>query len=228
MTKMIRVVVPRTVARPIKAQQAAQRRAMRGVSPRAASGPEGEELAKAPREISPKVVTGMMRSIEDEMDSLMREAFGAWSGRASPMHSALSLLGRAFPEAELPARRLEAAPAAWRIRFDIAETDEAYTLHADVPGLTKDDVSVEIEDNMLVVKGERQAQKAEEDKEGTWRLMERTHGSFERRFPLDPERVDIDAMEAKVAHGVLTIVVPKVPVQEPEKPAPKKIEVRGE
>ncbi|MCB0417511.1 MAG: Hsp20/alpha crystallin family protein [Bdellovibrionales bacterium] len=109
-----------------------------------------------------------------------------------------------------------------RVQFtpeaDVEENDRSYLLSFDLPGLTKEDVHVEIEGDALTVTGER---KWQEKKEGTnFRHSERRYGKFTRSFRL-PQDVDTSKIEAVHKDGVLQIVVPKV-----EAAKPKKIEVR--
>ena len=107
----------------------------------------------------------------------------------------------------------------WVPAVDIAEDDNAYTIHADVPGVKPEDVEIELENGVLTLKGKRDETKREEG-EG-YRRVERVSGQFYRRFTM-PETVNADAISAKTEHGVLEIVIPKQP-----KPEPKRIKVNG-
>lgn len=93
-------------------------------------------------------------------------------------------------------------------KIDWLETDKEHVFKADLPGLKKEDVKVELEDDrILQISGER---KSEEVKtEDTWHTVERSHGKFLRRFRL-PDDAKIDAVSAKVDDGVLTVTVPKL------------------
>ena len=90
--------------------------------------------------------------------------------------------------------------------MDLVETDNEFVLRADLPGLSEDDVNIEVEDNVLTISGERKAEH-EERKEGYYRI-ERSCGSFRRSLTL-PEGVDPEAVKANFDHGVLEIHVPK-------------------
>ncbi|XP_022755847.1 17.5 kDa class I heat shock protein-like [Durio zibethinus] len=98
-------------------------------------------------------------------------------------------------------------------RVDWKETPEAHLFRADLPGLQKEEVKVEIEDDrVLQISGERNVEK--EDNNDTWHRVERSSGKFSRRFRL-PEDVKIDQVKASMENGVLTVTVPKVEVQKP-------------
>lgn len=105
----------------------------------------------------------------------------------------------------------------WTPRVDIVEANGGYELHADLPGMKKEDIKVEIHDNVLTLRGER---KLEEDKkEKNFRLTERYYGRFIRTFTL-PENVNRDGIVAEFKDGVLKLAIPKI-----EKAKPKEIEV---
>jgi HSP20 family protein len=101
------------------------------------------------------------------------------------------------------------APAArrWVPAMDLVETDSHYVLRADLPGLAKDDVKIELDDNVLTVSGERRSE-TEERSEGGYRRVERAYGSFRRSLTL-PAGVDAEQIDADYADGVLEIRVPK-------------------
>jgi HSP20 family protein len=119
-----------------------------------------------------------------------------------------------------PARR-------WIPAMDLAETEGEFVLKADLPGLSEGDVSIELDDNVLTVSGERKAEH-EERKEGYYRV-ERSFGRFSRSLTL-PDGVEADAVKASFDHGVLEIHIPKPEAKQPRKvaisvgEAPKTIE----
>ncbi|XP_027348662.1 18.5 kDa class I heat shock protein-like [Abrus precatorius] len=99
-------------------------------------------------------------------------------------------------------------------RVDWKETSEAHVFKADMPGLKKEEVKVEIEDDrVLQIRGERNVEK--EDKNDTWHRVERSSGSFLRRFRL-PENAKVDQVKAAMENGVLTVTVPKEQVKKPD------------
>jgi HSP20 family protein len=100
--------------------------------------------------------------------------------------------------------------------MDLVETDDEFVLRADLPGLSEDDVNIELEDNVLTISGERKAEH-EERKEGYYRV-ERSSGSFTRSLTL-PEGVDPDAVKASFERGVLEVRVPKPEAKKPRKVA---------
>src|SRR5919205_1628034 len=104
----------------------------------------------------------------------------------------------------------------WVPSMDLVETDEHFVLRADLPGLSQEDVSIELEDNVLTVSGERKAEH-EEKREGFYR-MERSFGSFRRALTL-PEGVDADAITAGFDKGVLEVRIPKPEARKPRKVA---------
>jgi HSP20 family protein len=103
---------------------------------------------------------------------------------------------------------------------DVIETDDAYELTADLPGIDEKNIEVKLAEGGLTIKGERQEEKEEKKKD--YYLHERHFGSFERHFAL-PEGVDADKIEASFKNGVLTVRLPKKP--EAIRPE-KKIEVK--
>ena len=107
-------------------------------------------------------------------------------------------------------------------RIDWKETPEAHVFKADVPGLKKEEVKVEVEDgNILQISGERN--KEPEEKTDTWHRVERSSGRFLRRFRL-PENAKTEQIRASMENGVLTVTVPK---EEVKKPEVKSIQISG-
>ena len=100
----------------------------------------------------------------------------------------------------------EGTSAVWAPRTDLAETDDAYTLRVDVPGMTKEDISINLQNNTLTISGERLNERMEESEE--YVRVERAFGNFHRTFTL-PDAVDQENIEATYENGVLTINIPK-------------------
>ena len=120
--------------------------------------------------------------------------------------------GRTAPEAT--------AVETWAPRVDISEEDTAVLLTAELPGVSKDDVKVELKDGVLTLSGEKKSEHKEE-KNGFYR-SERVYGSFTRSFTV-PETLDAEKIEAEYADGVLRLTLPKRP-----EAAPRLINVRGD
>ncbi|MEA2321904.1 MAG: hypothetical protein QOD81_1754 [Solirubrobacteraceae bacterium] len=106
----------------------------------------------------------------------------------------------------------------WVPPMDLVETDEHFVLRADLPGLSEEDVQIELEDNVLTVAGERKAEH-EEKREGYYRI-ERAFGQFRRSLTL-PDGVDPEGIAARFDKGVLEVRVPK-----PEQRRPRRVAIQ--
>jgi len=100
------------------------------------------------------------------------------------------------------------------------EADDAYYIEVDLPGVKKEDISIDVDDNVLTISGERKVEEARKEEE--FYRIESVYGTFERSFTL-PEDVDADKIEAEARDGVLTVKIPKAQIIEK---APKKIEIK--
>lgn len=109
-----------------------------------------------------------------------------------------------FERSGPPARAQLRTRAAWPAT-NVFETKESFVVKADVPGLTDADLSVSVEEDALVIRGER---KAEVPEGYQVHLRERAPVAFTRKLPL-PARVDADAVNASLKNGVLTVTLPK-------------------
>ena len=110
--------------------------------------------------------------------------------------------------------------AAWSPVVDIEESAEAYTIRAELPGLSKEKVKVTVENGALTLSGERDLERRVETK--TFHRVERSHGTFTRSFTL-PDDVDSESVAANFKDGLLEIQITKR-----EEALPKSIEVRVE
>lgn len=90
--------------------------------------------------------------------------------------------------------------------MDIAEKPDGFEVTTELPGLAEKDVEVRVSDGSLTIRGEKQEETEEKDK--NYYLQERRFGAFERSFSL-PEGVDVDKIEASFRNGVLTVSMPK-------------------
>jgi HSP20 family protein len=104
----------------------------------------------------------------------------------------------------------------WIPAMDLVEIDNDFVLRADLPGLSEDDVNIEVEDNVLTISGERKSEHTER-KNGYYRV-ERASGSFSRHLTL-PEGVDADKIQANFEQGVLEVRIPKPEARKPHKVA---------
>lgn len=130
-------------------------------------------------------------SIFDDFDRMLNDVFGdGWN---------------------LPV--LQSNRSAWTPALDVAETDNEYVLTADLPGISKKDVKVELNDGFLSLSGERMENT--ENNSGNYHRRERRFGTFERSFRL-PEEVMEDKITAKFKDGQLVVTLPKSEVVQPK------------
>jgi len=94
----------------------------------------------------------------------------------------------------------------WLPAVDIRETEDAILVEAEVPGVRKEDIKVDVKDGVLTISGERKYER--EEKEENVHRIERAYGRFSRSFAL-PTNVDVERVQAKLRDGVLTIRLPK-------------------
>jgi HSP20 family protein len=121
----------------------------------------------------------MMRRLSEEMDRAFASSLG---------------MSRGFGESGM-----------WSPAVDVRERDGNLEIHAELPGLNKDDVKVECTDEGIVIQGERKREQASE--EGGWRRTERAYGQFYRMIPL-PEGAQAEQAKAEFKDGVLQVRVP--------------------
>jgi len=105
----------------------------------------------------------------------------------------------------------------WVPAMDLVESDDHYVLQTDLPGVSEDDLNVELEAGVLTISGERKS--ASTDEKHGYRRIERSYGSFKRSLKL-PDGVDADAVQASFDNGVLEVKIPK-----PEQIKPRKVTV---
>jgi HSP20 family protein len=107
----------------------------------------------------------------------------------------------------------------WAPAVDLVEREDSLLLKADLPGLSEDDVQIEVRDNILTISGERNAE--HEDKQNGYYRVERSFGRFSRSLQL-PSGVDPGGIQASFDRGVLAVTIPK-----PEERKPRRIEISG-
>jgi HSP20 family protein len=98
----------------------------------------------------------------------------------------------------------------WTPPVDLYETRDAFVLTAELPGLTRDEIDIHLEENRIVLRGARSATPGGEIPCEQYHRVERGHGRFSRAFAL-PEPIEIDAVSADLKDGVLTVRIPKAP-----------------
>jgi HSP20 family protein len=111
-------------------------------------------------------------------------------------------------------------PDSWTPPIDVYETEDRYVIAAEVPGLARQDVDLALEDTRLTIRGQRVDRPATAPDVVHFHQVERGHGSFARTFEF-ASKIDVDAVEADLTNGVLTITLPKA-----VRPPARKIEVR--
>ncbi len=104
--------------------------------------------------------------------------------------------------------------SSWSPSVDIYETENELVLTAEMPGLNEKDIAIQIEDNTLTLKGERQLSK--EAKEENYHRIERAYGSFCRSFSL-PGHIDQEKIKAEHENGILKVIMPKKKELKPKK-----------
>ncbi len=120
-------------------------------------------------------------SVQDEMNRLLNDVFS---------HRPLD----------------DAGAVVWQPPIDIEETPESYRIHMELPGMGLEDIKITLEDNRLVIRGEKS--RTEETKNATYHRLERVYGTFERSFSVT-HAVKSDKIEATYRDGVLEVTVPK-------------------
>ena len=153
-----------------------------------------------------------LRQIAPSRDTgaLMRPGFGLFG-----LQREIDRLFNEFAQLTPPSGVANLVPS-----IEIAETDDAIEISAEMPGLERDDVDISIEGDTLTIRGEK---RVEEDQGGNRNVQhtERTYGVFLRVLELPPG-IDPNSVQATMSNGVLTITIPK-----PSKPEPKRVEIKA-
>ena len=103
---------------------------------------------------------------------------------------------------------------AWVPPVDIQENGDSYLFHAELPGMSKEDIHITLENSVLRLSGERKFEK--DAKKENYHRVERTYGTFTRTFTL-PTQVDPEKVQAAFENGILTITVPKAEQAKPRR-----------
>jgi HSP20 family protein len=160
---------------------------------------------------------------KDEMGVALREPFGLpFLGNPFPyMRRLTEEIDRAFGIKPSFLGLTEPYLGGWSPDIELFEHDNTLFVRADLPGLTKENVKVQVVHDELTIEGERTFEK-KGTKEGVYRT-ERNYGAFYRRIPL-PEHVKAEAARATFKNGVLEVAIPTIPVPEVKK---RTVEIQG-
>ncbi len=100
--------------------------------------------------------------------------------------------------------------SSWIPAVNVEEAGDELLLTAELPGMREEDINIDIENNILTIRGEKRETREEADEERRFHVWERRYGSFHRSFTL-PRSVEADAIRAEFDVGVLTVRLPKAP-----------------
>jgi HSP20 family protein len=168
--------------------------------PTTANGPKapavGVPMPRVPTTPSPTPFEFVQRFAE-QMDHLFEDFAPGWR-----LPTALTR-GR-----ELIRREVGLIPAEWSPQIDVLEKDGRFVIRADLPGMSKEDIKVEVIEDTVTIQGERKHERKEED-EGSY-YTECSYGSFYRAIPL-PEGAEVAKVTAEFRNGVLEVVIPVPP-----------------
>ena len=186
-----------------------QRSQSRDVIAQESKGREGRALTGASsRQLASPAARpfSMMRQLSREMDRLMDAFFERRFGSM--------LQDPSFRDDDWQGRTL------WAPQIDVQHGEDAIVVCADLPGVRKEDVQVEVQDDALVISGQRREEREEGGKEQGYQMLERSYGSFYRSVPL-PHGTKPDEIEAIMRDGVLKV---KLPLAESARPRKIKIQ----
>jgi HSP20 family protein len=124
-----------------------------------------------------------LSSIQDKMNQLFEDTFTRTKGREEGLGTGM-----------------------WTPAVDIYETNDLVIVKAELPGLTREQVGIEVKDGLLTLRGERKVEK--EVKEENYHRIERAYGTFQRSFSL-PSTIDQEKISAALKDGVLELTLPK-------------------
>jgi HSP20 family protein len=148
-----------------------------------------------------------MRQLSREMDRLMDSFFGRGFGSL--------LRDSSVGDDDWQ------APNLWAPQIDVQHRNDAIVVRADLPGVDKDDVQIDVRDDALVISGQRREEREEGGDDQGYRVLERNYGSFYRTVPL-PQGANQDEIEAVMRDGVLKVTVPLA-----ENARPRRIQIQS-
>jgi HSP20 family protein len=143
----------------------------------------------------------MMQQFADEMDQLFDSFFYGTPARRSVRQSS--------------------APTLWSPELELSQSGNELRICVDLPGVSKDNVKIDVQDGALAIQGERREERSEGGEQEGFRRTERRYGSFYRVIPL-PEAADAEKAQAQMKDGVLEITVPLAPDKQP-----RRLEIKG-
>jgi HSP20 family protein len=114
----------------------------------------------------------------------------------------------------------DVAPTAMIPPADVIVSDQGVNIEMDVPGIRREDLAIELENDILTVRGERRFPYSTEPAERTWRHIERRFGRFQRSMRV-PGGLDPNSVQAALHDGVLSLQIPR-----PQRPSPQRVEIR--
>ena len=138
-----------------------------------------------------------------EMEEQMR-ALTPWTG----MTSLRKEMDRLFERLAEPMWPEMPTLGEWEPKLDVTETKDSVTVKAELPGVDQKDIAVSLQEGVLTIKGEKESEKEEKDKQ--YHRVERSHGAFYRAVRL-PAAVEAGKVTASFKDGVITITLPKAP-----------------
>lgn len=141
-----------------------------------------------------KAGAGSLLSLHREMDRWFEDALKSFS--MPSFSSGLSSAGMETPN----------LPGFFRPQIDVSGDEKCYQISLDVPGMNESDLSLEVKDDVLIIKGEKEQRS--EDKDKHYYRVERSYGSFQRTLSL-PDDADSDAIKANLDKGVLKLKIPR-------------------
>ncbi|MCP4230828.1 MAG: Hsp20/alpha crystallin family protein, partial [bacterium] len=118
-----------------------------------------------------------------------------------------------FFDEMVPRREGETEGGVWLPALDVSETEDEIRVKVEIPGVEKDDINLSINDNVLIIKGEKNMKKEVEGED--FHRIERVYGNFYRAIEL-PVLVDADKISAAFKNGILNIVLPKADEVKPK------------
>ena len=147
------------------------------------------------------------KEIGKELNRAWENLSDGWRELLSRSGNALTHFSKSKEEEEKGAGALASFPSWSLLAGEVMETEHSIIVRLEVPGMEKEDCNITIEGNTLYLTGEKRFER--EAEEGSYHVMERAYGSFQRAVPL-PRNVDSDKAEAAYKNGVLTVRLPKI------------------